>query len=62
MSEPAVPINSPSAVPGEWRERVMRKTGESVEVKKTFFDRYADEIGELSQKMAEISSKATTFG
>ncbi len=31
----------------------MRKTRESVEVKQKFFERYADAIGELSQKMAE---------
>ena len=31
----------------------MHKCRESVEVKQAFFDRYADEIGELSQKMAE---------
>ena len=37
----------------EWRAKVMRKCRESVEVKQKFFDRYADEIGELSQKMAE---------
>ena len=53
MSEPAVPINPPSATPEQWRERVMRKTRESVEVKQKFFERYADQIGELSQKMAE---------
>ena len=35
-----------------WRERVMRKCGESVEVKEKFLDRYADAIGELCQVMA----------
>jgi D-sedoheptulose 7-phosphate isomerase len=30
----------------------MRKCRESVEVKQKFFDHYADQIGELSQKMA----------
>ena len=39
--------------PTEWREKVMRKCQESVEIKKKFFERYADEIGELSQKMAD---------
>lgn len=53
MSEPALPTRRPTATPEEWRERIMRKTRESVEVKQKFFDRYADEIGELSQKMAE---------
>jgi D-sedoheptulose 7-phosphate isomerase len=53
MSEPAIPISPPSATPEEWRERVMRKCGESVEVKQKFFERYADSIGELSQKMAQ---------
>lgn len=43
-----------STIPAqEWRAKVMRKCQESVEVKTKFFDRYADEIGELSQKMAE---------
>lgn len=53
MSEPAVPVRPAEATPQEWRERVMRKTRESVEVKQKFFDRYAEQIGELSQKMAE---------
>ena len=53
MSQPTTPIGYPSATPGEWRERVMRKTRESIEVKQKFFERYADSIGELSQKMAQ---------
>lgn len=53
MNEPAIPIGPPSATPEEWRRRVMRKCGESVEVKQKFFERYADDIGELSQKMAQ---------
>lgn len=48
MSAQPAPI-----APGEWREKVMRKCHESVEVKEKFFSRYATEIGELSQKMAE---------
>jgi D-sedoheptulose 7-phosphate isomerase len=35
-----------------WRDRVMRKCGESVEVKEKFLDRHADRIGELCQLMA----------
>ena len=35
-----------------WREKVMHKCAESVEVKQKFFEQYADVIGELSQKMA----------
>lgn len=35
-----------------WRTKVMRKCAESVEVKQKFFDTYAGQIGELSQKMA----------
>ncbi|MGH9417095.1 MAG: D-sedoheptulose-7-phosphate isomerase [Terriglobales bacterium] len=35
-----------------WRNKVMRKCAESVEVKQNFFNAYADQIGELSQKMA----------
>jgi D-sedoheptulose 7-phosphate isomerase len=53
MSQPAIPIGPPAASPLEWRQRVMRKCGESVEVKQKFFERYADDIGELSQKMAQ---------
>src|SRR5262250_275904 len=35
------------------RDRVLRKCGESIEVKRKFFDRYADQLGELCQHMAE---------
>ena len=35
----------------------MRKCQESVEIKNKFFERYADQIGELSQKMAERFSE-----
>src|SRR5487761_655941 len=35
------------------RSRVMRKCRESVEVKQKFFDHYADQIGELCEKMAQ---------
>jgi len=52
MSNPSVG-QVPATAPTEWRGRVMRKCQESVEVKQKFFDRYADAIGELSQKMAE---------
>lgn len=36
-----------------WRDAVMRKCAESVEVKQKFFERYADEIGELAERMAQ---------
>ena len=39
--------------PDGWREKVMHKCRESVEVKQKFFDHYADTIGELAQKMAD---------
>ncbi|HWZ13570.1 MAG TPA: SIS domain-containing protein [Acidobacteriaceae bacterium] len=55
MTQPAGPATSAaSALPVQsgWREKVMRKCQESVEVKQQFFDRYADAIGELSQQMA----------
>ncbi len=45
-------VPAPRVAPGEWREKVMRKCRESVEVKQKFFERYANEIGELSQQMA----------
>lgn len=35
-----------------WREMVMRKGKESVEVKEKFLDQYAEMIGELAEKMA----------
>lgn len=66
MSQSAQPIVKPShpsnttmsgvpapAVDHEWRQKVLRKCHESVEVKQMFFERYADVIGELSQKMAD---------
>ena len=64
MSQTAQPMNSPSsdtamtgapapATDHEWRQKVMRKCRESVEIKQIFFERYADVIGELSQKMAD---------
>ncbi len=46
-------VIAPAIAPGEWREKIMRKCRESVEVKQKFFDCYADAIGELSHKMAE---------
>ena len=49
----AVPNTVPEVAPDRWREKVMRKCGESIEVKQKFFDRYAHDIGELSQKMAD---------
>ncbi len=51
-TSPAVPAVT-SLSPDVWREKVMRKCRESVEVKEKFFSRYAAEIGELSHKMAE---------
>ena len=50
------PVANPThavAAPNDWREKVMHKCRESVEVKMKFFDRYADAIGELAQKMAD---------
>lgn len=49
----ALPNTVPAVAPDPWREKVLRKCQESVEVKQKFFDRYAHDIGELSQKMAE---------
>ena len=45
---PRLPIS-----PQDWHDKVMRKCQESIEVKSTFFERYAAQIGELSQQMAE---------
>src|SRR5258707_7388607 len=55
MTQPTGSATSAASVPpvqSGWREKVMRKCQESVEVKQKFFDHYADAIGELSQKMA----------
>jgi D-sedoheptulose 7-phosphate isomerase len=52
MSNPSV-ARAPGITPDEWREKVMRKCAESVEVKQKFFEHYANDIGELSQKMAD---------
>jgi D-sedoheptulose 7-phosphate isomerase len=46
-------MTTPAVAPPQWRQKVMRKCAESVEVKQKFFERYADQIGELSQKMAD---------
>ena len=48
-------MTHPSVAPAgsEWRAKVMHKCQESVEVKQKFLDHYADDIGEVSQKMAE---------
>ena len=36
-----------------FRDKILRKCGESVEMKKKFFEKYADGIAELSQEMAK---------
>jgi D-sedoheptulose 7-phosphate isomerase len=43
----------PAISPQEWHDKVMRKCQESVEIKNKFFEHYARQIGELSQKMAD---------
>ncbi len=56
MTQPgtsASDTRNPSLPPDPWREKVMHKCRESVEVKQKFFEHYAGSIGELSQKMAE---------
>lgn len=52
MSSPAGQPSA-AAIDPAWREKVMRKCRESVEIKQKFFEHYADVIGVLSQKMAE---------
>lgn len=42
-----------SATVAGFRANVLRKCAESVAVKQQFFDRYADAIGELCERMAE---------
>lgn len=46
-------LNPPKISLQDWHDKVMRKCQESVEIKNTFFERYATDIGELSQKMAD---------
>lgn len=48
----AVATNGTTMTVQEWHEKVMHKCRESVEVKQKFFERYADDIAALSQKMA----------
>jgi D-sedoheptulose 7-phosphate isomerase len=52
MNQTASPAMPPKISVEEWRGKIMHKCHESVEVKQKFFEHYADQIGELSQKMA----------
>jgi len=54
MTGDIVPVTPQSiaAANHNWREMVMRKGQESVEVKNKFLDQYAEMIGELAGKMA----------
>jgi Phosphoheptose isomerase len=36
-----------------FRDKILRKCGESVEMKEKFFEKYADRVAELSQEMAK---------
>ena len=45
-------LSAKAADGDSWRTKVLRKCAESVEVKQKFFEGYADQIGELSQRMA----------
>jgi D-sedoheptulose 7-phosphate isomerase len=48
-----------------FRDKILRKCGESVEMKEKFFEKYADGIAELSQEMAKRFSdgrKLLTMG
>lgn len=49
----AIPTEGAVFTPQDWHEKVMHKCRESVEVKEKFFERYADAIAVLSQKMAQ---------
>lgn len=55
MMQPAAVATNPAdaTTAAEWREKVMHKCRESVEVKQKFFERYADDIAALSRKLAE---------
>lgn len=52
MTQAATTTNGTTTTVQEWHEKVMHKCRESVEVKQKFFERYADDIAALSQKMA----------
>lgn len=56
-------MTHPSLAPAasEWRAKVMHKCKESVEVKQRFLDHYADDIGEVSRKMAERFDRGHTL-
>jgi D-sedoheptulose 7-phosphate isomerase len=48
-----------------FRDKILRKCGESVEMKQKFFDKYADDIEELSREMAKrftAGNKLLTMG
>src|SRR6516225_12447029 len=48
-----------------FRDKILRKCGESVEMKQKFFDKYADQIEELSREMAKrfaAGKKLLTMG
>lgn len=47
------PAVTPVISPEEWHDKVMRKCQESIEIKNKFFEHYAQQIGQLSQEMAE---------
>jgi D-sedoheptulose 7-phosphate isomerase len=54
----ASPIKTaPQISAQEWHDKIMRKCEESVKVKSKFFEHYAQQIGELSQTMAERFSQ-----
>ena len=50
MSQTSVQEN---AAGRDWRDMVMHKCAESIEVKQQFFEKYAESLGELAQKMGE---------
>jgi D-sedoheptulose 7-phosphate isomerase len=52
MSQTVSPAMPAKISAEEWRGKIMHKCRESVDVKQKFFEHYADQIGELSQKMA----------
>lgn len=52
MMQSSTTANGMTFTVQEWHEKVMHKCRESVEVKQKFFERYADDIAVLSQKMA----------
>ena len=57
MSAISQPVISPDRARESFREKILRKCGESVEMKQKFFTHYAEQIEAMSREMAERFSQ-----